>query len=297
MFIYHKQAADMKRGGFPPRKGDYCVDGYIKMYRSMLDNPVCCKDPDYLAVWVYLLLKATHKEKQALFKGERVTLNPGQLITGRIRISEHFQISESKVQRILKTFENEQQIEQQVSNKNRLITIKKWNLYQCSEQQNEQQVNNNCTTTEQQVNTNKNEKKEKNVRNNNTLCKAEALALFEELWERYPVKKGKGQVSLAARQRLLKVGREEMVRAIDRYKAELEKDSDWRKPQNGSTFFNSGYVDYLDDNYVPQTEERPKGKANTFRCNPQRDYAFDELEKQLLQREKQTEGGGPCEVG
>ena len=40
-----------------------------------------------------------------------------------------------------------------------------------------------------------------------------------------------------------------MVRAIDRYKSDLEKDSDWRKPQNGSTFFNSGYVDYLDKNY------------------------------------------------
>ena len=40
-----------------------------------------------------------------------------------------------------------------------------------------------------------------------------------------------------------------MTRAIDRYKAELEKDNDWRKPQNGSTFFNSGYIDYLDANY------------------------------------------------
>ena len=69
--------------------------------------------------------------------------------------------------------------------------------------------------------------------NNNTLCKAEALALFEQkLWPLYPVKKGKGQVSLAAKQRLLKVGYEEMVRAIDRYKAELERDSDWRRPQN-----------------------------------------------------------------
>ncbi len=79
--------------------------------------------------------------------------------------------------------------------------------------------------------------------------KADALELFEKLWKLYPAKKGKGQVSLAAKQRLLKVGYEEMVRAIDRYKAGLEKDSDWRRPQNGSTFFNSGYVDYLDENY------------------------------------------------
>ena len=81
----------------------------------------------------------------------------------------------------------------------------------------------------------------------------EAEAMFEELWLLYPVKKGKGQVSLSAKKRIAKVGIDEMRRAIDRYKAELAKDADWRKPQNGSTFFNSGYVDYLDGNYEPQT--------------------------------------------
>lgn len=86
-------------------------------------------------------------------------------------------------------------------------------------------------------------------RESNTMCKADALALFENLWKLYPSKKGKGQVSLAAKQRLLKVGHEEMVRAISRYMADLEKDKEWRRPQNGSTFFNSGYVDYLDENY------------------------------------------------
>ena len=55
---------------------------------------------------------------------------------------------------------------------------------------------------------------------------------------------------MAARQRLLKVGQEEMTRAIARYQEELEKDADWRKPQNGSTFFTSGYVDYLDAEWV-----------------------------------------------
>lgn len=119
--------------------------------------------------------------------------------------------------------------------------------------------------------------------NNNTLCKAEALALFEQkLWPLYPVKKGKGQVSLAAKQRLLKVGYEEMVRAIDRYKAELERDSDWRRPQNGSTFFNSGYVDYLDANYIPG-KDKAKQKKNSFNNFPQREYNNStELEKQLL---------------
>ena len=91
------------------------MDGYIKVYRNILDNPVVCKDSEYFVVWCYLLLNATHKEKKMLFAGKKITLKAGQLITGRIKIAEHFKISESKVQRILKMYENEQQIEQQIS--------------------------------------------------------------------------------------------------------------------------------------------------------------------------------------
>src|SRR5690606_33660381 len=89
---------------------------------------------------------------------------PGQLLTGRKSISSELKISESKVTRILKSLEIEQQIEQQTSNKNRLISIVSWTKYQNDEQQNEQQLNNKRTTTEQQVNTNKNVKNIKNER-------------------------------------------------------------------------------------------------------------------------------------
>lgn len=144
------------------------MKGYIKLYRDVLDNPIVTKDADYFAVWGYLLLNAAHEKKSALFNGKRVELMPGQLITGRKTIAERLHIHESKVQRVLKCFESEQQIEQQANRHNRLITVKNWGKYQSSEQQNEQQVNNNRTTSEQQVNTNKKEKKEKNVKNNIT---------------------------------------------------------------------------------------------------------------------------------
>ena len=138
------------------------IDGWIKLHRKMLDNPVVWKDSDHLAVWIYLLLNATHKDMDVLFKNKRITLKSGQLITGRKSIAKKLDISESKVHRVLKMLEIEQQIEQQTSNKNRLIAIVGWNEYQSCEQQIEQQVNNNRTTSEQQVNTNKNVKNDKN---------------------------------------------------------------------------------------------------------------------------------------
>ena len=124
------------------------MEGWIKLHRKILDNPIVMKDSDYLAVWIYLLLNATHKEVDMLFKGERITLKPGQLITGRKSIAMKLNITESKVERILKTFKSEQQIEQQTSSCNRLISIVSWNEYQRSEQQNEQRVDNEWTTSE-----------------------------------------------------------------------------------------------------------------------------------------------------
>ncbi len=114
--------------------------------------------------------------------------------------------------------------------------------------------------------------------NKNTMCKADALALFERLWQMYPVKKGKGQVSDTQKMKLLKIGFDEMARAIDRYKRYVEG-IDYLHYKNGSTFFNSGYIDYLDANYVPEKTQSRKGQFNQF---PQREYDYAALEKELL---------------
>lgn len=161
------------------------MEGWIKLHRKTLDNPIITKDSDYLAVWIYLLLNTTHKEYDVLFKGERVTLKRGQLLTGRKSISEKLKIDENKVQRILKSLENEHQIEQQKSNKNRLITIVLWDKYQQDEQQNEQQLNNKRTTTEQQVNTNKNVKNIKNDDNITTTVGDSCVDGLQEIIEFY----------------------------------------------------------------------------------------------------------------
>ncbi len=143
------------------------MEGWIKVYRQMLDNPIVCKDSDHIAVWIYLLLNATHTEYDTLFKGKRTTLQKGQLITGTISISKKLKINKDKVQRILKRFEIDKQIEQQTSNKNRLITILNWDKYQITDKQFDKQVINNCETTDKQVITNKNIKNNKNEKNVN----------------------------------------------------------------------------------------------------------------------------------
>ena len=77
---------------------------------------------------------------------------------------------------------------------------------------------------------------------------------FESIWEKYPNKKGK-QV---AEQKFCKLRKkytlEELYRAVERYATET-KGKEKQYIQHGSTFFNSSYVDYLDENY--QDEPQP----------------------------------------
>lgn len=123
--------------------------------------------------------------------------------------------------------------------------------------------------------------KEKDI---NTLCKADANALFERLWKAYPNKRGKGQVSDAKKKKLAEIGEEKMQRAMARYIEELKQEP-WKKTQNGSTFFNSGYIDYLDENYEKPAVIAQKPINNQFHNFEERDYDYDELEKQLFKRQ------------
>ena len=126
------------------------MEGWIKIHRKILDNPIVCKDSETISIWLYLLLNATHQEVPATFKGEKIILKKGQLITGIISISKKLVINKNKVQRTLKCFESDKQIEQQTSNKNRLITILNWEAYQGSDKQNDKQMINKWETNDKQ---------------------------------------------------------------------------------------------------------------------------------------------------
>lgn len=167
------------------------MDGWIKLHRKVLENPIVCKDSDHLAVWAYLLLNATHKEYQTIFKGEKITLQPGQLITGRKTISEKLKISESKVKRILLAFESDQQIARERSNKNSLISILNWEKYQVTDQQDDQQVTSNRPASDQQVTTNKNVKNDKNEKKNRY---GETVYLTDEQYKRLIEDYGKEEI-------------------------------------------------------------------------------------------------------
>ena len=239
------------------------MNGWIKIHRKILENPIVFKDADHVAVWIYLLLNAVRREKDALFGGVKITLHQGQLITGRKKIADVLKISESKVDRILKAFKSEQQIEQQTSNRNRLITVLNWSSYQESEPQTEQQVNINRTTDEQQVNTNG---EVENI--NNNICSPEPNAKermaelkqnFELIYKIYPKKRGKAGAFTIYKGWLkgrnidgenIRLTNKQMYYAVASYVSQLEQSgTELEYYKNFDTFMRKPILDYVEGNY------------------------------------------------
>lgn len=125
------------------------MEGWIKLHRKLSEKAFYRKDSSMVHLWIHLLICANHAEREEYFAGKKIICNPGQFTTGRKQLSVATGINESKIERILlKLAKIEQQIEQQKSSTNRLISILNWKEYQESEQPFEQQVNNDRTTSE-----------------------------------------------------------------------------------------------------------------------------------------------------
>ena len=216
-------------------------------------------------------------------------IKAGQFVSSITRISAETGLTESQVRTALKKLKDTGYISTKRTNKYTIYTVNEYQKYidcgQVAETTTEgNTVVENGTKMEQPVER-KMEQTDKNAKKNCEKSNKKAInGCFERLWKQYPNKRGKGQVSDTKKKTLYEIGEEKIERALKRYLDDLSKDSSWRKPQNGSTFFNSGYVDYLDENYEKPPEPKPqRNPASVLEC--ERDYDFDNLEQQLLEKQ------------
>lgn len=221
-------------------------------------------------------------------------IKAGQFVSSITRISAETGLTESQVRTALKKLKDTGYISTKSTNKYTIYTVNGYQKYiDCGQvakaTTEENTVVKNGTKMEQPVER-KMEQSEENAKetcekSKETCEKSNKKAInecFERFWKKYPNKRGKGQVSDTKKKTLYEIGEEKIERALKRYLDDLSKDSSWRKPQNGSTFFNSGYVDYLDENYEKPPEPQ-RNPASILAC--ERDYDFDSLEMQLMQKQ------------
>lgn len=250
------------------------MNKYIKLYRSLLEWE-WYSDINTARLFIHMILKANWVDGK--FKGQ--VIPRGSFASSIATLADETKLTNDEIRTAIKHLLLTNDITKQSFSKYTVFTVVNYEKYQGVPKQNTEESTSNSHSIPTLLPTIIENKEIKNKKNNNKLCKADALALFETLWKMYPNKKGKAQVTEKDKQKLLEIGLEEMTRAINRYKVELEKDKEWRKPQNGSTFFHSGYVDYLDANYEESRQPVKKSSFNSFQQN---DYDFEELEKELL---------------
>jgi DNA-binding transcriptional MocR family regulator len=157
------------------------MQGYIKLWRKLQTQSYYGK-PNYVALWIHILLSANHKQANIIWNNEKMTINPGQFITGRKELAKATGVSETTVERILKCLESGHQIGQQKTNKWRLISVLNWDKYQCDGHKNGQQKDNKKTTNGQPADTNNNDNNEKNEKNLDTNVSSEPSSLTPNNW-------------------------------------------------------------------------------------------------------------------
>ena len=105
--------------------------GWIKLHRKILDNGIFTGDSDLLKVFVWSLLKASHKTHQVGVH----TVNAGQFITGRISASQELNIKPTTVRNKLNQLQDKGYIHLLTTNKFSVVTISQWSAYQVEEQE------------------------------------------------------------------------------------------------------------------------------------------------------------------
>ena len=210
-------------------------------------------------------------------------IKAGQFVSSRARISAETGLTVDQVRTALKKLKDTGYISTKSTNKYTIYTVNDYEKYiDCGQVVEATAKVENGTKMEQPVER-KMEQPEEDAKETCEKSNKKAInECFERLWKKYPNKRGKGQVSDTKKKTLYEIGEEKIERALKRYLDDLSKDSSWRKPQNGSTFFNSGYVDYLDENYEKPPEPQ-RNPASILAC--ERDYDFDSLEMQLMQKQ------------
>lgn len=188
-------------------------------------NPVW-QDPDLFRLWMYCLMKASHKERKVLVDKQEVQLEPGQFVTGRFSLHQEFnqgipprkQTKDTTLWSWLKKLENMGNLDIKSFNKYSVISILQWAEYQETLTTESQQIDSKVTTESQQIDTNKNVNNVKNDKNVNKKNKyADYVSMTQSEYQKLVSEYGELQTR-------------KMIKVLDNYKGSKGKTykSDYR---------------------------------------------------------------------
>ena len=161
--------------------------GFIKLYRSLQDNPIWGSEPFSKGqAWVDLLLSAYHKGYDCILGNEILHVDRGQYFTSELKLAEKWKWSRKKTHAYLKLLEKLKMATTKGTRQGTMITIENYSIYQdkgttkgTSKGTVEEQQRDNEGYTYNEL--------EEGLKND----KETYTDLFETFWKEYPNKKAK----------------------------------------------------------------------------------------------------------
>jgi DNA-binding Lrp family transcriptional regulator len=140
------------------------MNGYIKLYRKMVENPMWLSEPfDRPRAWIDLLMLTNHRPGYIRVRGIRVPVERGQCGWSQTKLAERWQWSRGKVRRFIDELVKDGMIEQQTVQQNkRLIILNNIINYEHYQGNGTTNDTTNGHQTDIKQYSNKNEKNEKN---------------------------------------------------------------------------------------------------------------------------------------
>lgn len=201
--------------------------GFIKLWHN-LRNWEWFDDPNMLALWIHLLLKANWKDKN--WRG--IEIKRGQCVIGRKQLCKETGISEQTIKTCLNRLKSTSEITIKVTNKFSILTIVKYDLYNEKSKEVTSKITSKLTSnqpaTNQQLTTTKDnldylEKEEdKNINISALRFKKndqEYTEEFEAFWMQCPKKVGKGAAFRAYQKAIKKSHPSEILQGMMIYSA------------------------------------------------------------------------------
>jgi len=245
--------------------------------------------------WIDLLLLANHKNKDVLLGNNIVNIQRGSFITSELKLIERWGWSKTKVRAFLKMLEDGQMIVKKSDRKKTTITIVKYGEFQDSQTIKEPQKDHEETAKEPLIIHNqerKNDKNEKNIEDivPSTSAKEPTEYPYKEVIEYLNQKGGTAYRASSKDTRKHIKARFDEGFTLENFKAVIDKKvEEWAKePEPGdrdmrgyirpSTLFGTKFEGYLNQKGTGK-KKRAENKFNNFE---QREYDFENLERQML---------------
>lgn len=140
------------------------MQGWVKLYRELLDKPIwLLSTSNQRSILIAILLLANHSENKWEWKGKPFVVKPGQFITSADSLAKKSGrgITRQAVRGAMQRFTKLGFITSETTNTNTLINVVNWGSFQVKENETTSETTNEQPSDNQRTTTNKNDKNDK----------------------------------------------------------------------------------------------------------------------------------------